>query len=251
MKASELLLNAARNMGQVIDGSATADGSTTTLIDALLAVGMQPGACLFLTSGDNAGAMRKVKSVLGNVITMTAALTTATESGDGYAIAGVDYDMLQNAARSAFGSSRYMEVDETLVVVEDQEFYTLPTGVGDVRRIEIGANTTAPYGYMEHHYWEVVDGKIQFYNWRPLTSGQTIRLHYAAQWSYNASGDLPEAMARYHNHYAWMTIQNYWREYTRYHKNDDPLAVQLMNEASAMLMRYPKPRLDLISRKFA
>ena len=249
-KASDVLLSAARLIGDAIDSAADASGSTTTIKDSTLTQQFHEGVILFLTSGDNDGDVRKLKTMADGTLTLTVALGTATADEDDYVIAEVEYDLLLNAARATFGTLRYMDTDDTLVVVEDQEFYDLPDGVIDVKRVEVGAESSAPLGYYSHNYWRIVDGKLQFYNWRPQDTGHTIRLQYAGRWSFDPESAMPESLARFEPYLAWSIVWNYLRSYVRRHKTDDPIALQFANEAGQMMSSLPKPKLLSTSVKY-
>ncbi|MCD4751875.1 MAG: hypothetical protein K8R40_02270 [Anaerolineaceae bacterium] len=250
-KASDVLLSAARLIEDAIDSEADAAGTTTTIKDSTLTIKFQEGAILFLKSGDNDGKVRKLKTMADGTLTLTTALDTATADGDDYVICEAEYDLMMNAARVTFGTRRYMDTNDTLIIVADQEFYDLPDGVIDVRRVSIGANSSDPLDYYPHHYWDVVDGQLKFRDYKPQDTGNIIRLHYAGRWSFDPEAVMPESLARFEEYLAWSICWNYLRAYVRRHKTDDPIALQFANEAGQRVMQLPKPRLDNIAIKYS
>jgi hypothetical protein len=71
--------------------------------------------------------------------------------------------------------------DATLTTVADQEQYTLPAGVSDVRLVEIATSKTSPHEYQPYHgVWsEIASGTLQFFPGRePVDTGFLIRLTY-------------------------------------------------------------------------
>ena len=69
--------------------------------------------------------------------------------------------------------------DASFVTVANQEDYTLPSGIYNIREVEIAMQTNPPYYYQKHYHWIEIDGVIRFKTgYAPTTTGDLIRLTY-------------------------------------------------------------------------
>ena len=172
-------------------GGTSTGGSTTTLVDTART---EPAdywndGTIWFTSGNNSG---KSTAILDWALT-TWTFTFATQSGacaatNTYFVAPPDFprDVLIesiNAAQRAIGN--IPQEDVTLTTVEDQEDYTLPAGVYNVKEIYIATSTTSPYSYVlaSGGDWEeqATSGEIRFRTGRePGNTGYLMRLIYEA-----------------------------------------------------------------------
>lgn len=170
----------------------TATGTTTgsehtTLIDTLNneEQGYYDSGIIWLLSGNNIGQWSEVLSWGANTFTLKNSLTLHIAAGDKYAVIPNDLTRsdLRNAVNEACKSvSKILASNSTLVVVTAAEEYTLPSGVSDVRRVEVAEAATSPYGYEVNAYWEEKAGTLYFHpkHIPDVIAGNKIRLWYAA-----------------------------------------------------------------------
>lgn len=178
----DLIKELANRVGNVRTSVATG-GSTTTLIDTTLmaADDQYKGGTLLI---DQATPVTpRVSSYIASSGTFSfAAIATAVTVGTGYTAISQKYplDVLKRSINQAILESELiMSQDETLIIVADQERYTLPTGVFDIRRIELGTEGDGEWPI--HYYWRVEDGEIRFLANAPSDTSLTCRIHYAAR----------------------------------------------------------------------
>jgi hypothetical protein len=181
----EAALRVTQKLHDVYYGTATG-GTTTTLVDTLCTEqqGYFNNGVMWLTSGSNIGEWVEIVSFGNGTFTFKSAVTPSIALGDKYAVIPDDLsrNLLRNVINEACKSvSKIYTSDSTLVVVANQEEYTLPTGVSDVRRVEVAENATSPYSYGVNAYWKENGGKLYFHpNHIPdQTAGNKIRLWYA------------------------------------------------------------------------
>ena len=254
----QVMLEVARTMGLVYEGTATS-GTTTSLTDT----GLEQSAdhylngTLWILSGDNSGQCVKVKTHDGNTVTF-ATMSNAIAAGDTYGLATADYPKWQ-IKQAVLDCLRYEETlmkNDTLTVTEDTEEYTLPSGVENIYAIQIAKNDSEPYQFAEHYYWHEYDGSLIFSSGRqPTEEDRIIRLWYLGNHGEIAeSGSIePTISMRW---LIWKSIENlYRRNYVHLVKNA-PEQVELLNEAKenvkhaeSMANKYdirignPQPRL--------
>jgi len=163
--------------------SVSTSGSVTTLVDTSLgeADTYYDGGVLLI---DQATPVTpKIATWASGTSTFTfPTIATAIVTGVGYTAVSKIYplDKLKSFINLALlESEKYMEIDESIALVADQERYTLPIGVTDVRRVEIG--TEGDNDWEVHYAWRVEDGELRFLNWVPSDSSQTCRLHHTVR----------------------------------------------------------------------
>jgi hypothetical protein len=183
----EAALRVIKRIAPVYYGTATG-GSTTTLIDTLNTEqqGFYDNGIIWLLTGSNPGEWVDILSFGNGTFTFKSAVTPTIAAGDKYACITSDWERkdLRSAVNEACKSiSKIYASDATLIVVANQEEYSLPSGVSDVRIIEIAENTTSPYGYVDNPYWREGAGKIYFHTDHvpDQAAGNKIRLWYAKE----------------------------------------------------------------------
>jgi hypothetical protein len=183
-------LDLAKILGNVIESVTSGAGTTTTLVDTNFPRTAPPddaynyGTLWFIT-GDLAGKTAVVTDWTQSSKTFTFATQTAAPGASKrYAFLDKDYprDVLRQAVNMALqtiGGVPDIYTLSTFVTVANQEDYTLPAGVYNVKKVEIATSDTAPYYYQKHYHWTEVDGVIRFKNgYAPTTAGDLIRLTY-------------------------------------------------------------------------
>lgn len=168
------------------EGTATG-GSTTTLLDTSRT---EPddhfnGGTIWFISGNNANK----SAVITDWAIGTGTFTFATQTGacaasNLYACASKDYPrwlLYQSINKALQSIGDILDRDTSLVTVEDQSDYTLPSGVYNVKRVEIALDSDAPYRWQIQRNWREIEGKIVFDpGHEPLADDYTIRLTYMA-----------------------------------------------------------------------
>ena len=163
---AELLLRTAELLRGLRYGTATG-GSTTTLVDTAMAepdTYFNNGTIWFL-SGNNAGKSAVVTDYDLTTHTFTfATQSAACAAGNRYAVLDADYT--REALVAALNTALLMigpidTVDDTLTVVADQETYTIPSGMSNVKRVQVAGDTTAPYQWgTPLRHWHEKNGTL-------------------------------------------------------------------------------------------
>lgn len=186
-------LDLAKILGSVMESTTTAAGTTTTLVDTSFQRNKPPDdAFNYGTLWFISGALAGKTAIVTDWTNLTTTFTFATQSaapgsGSRYAFLDKDWprDVLRNAVNAALqtiGGVPDIYTLATFVTVANQEDYTLPDGVYNVRKVEIATSDTAPYYYHTHYHWMEIDGVIRFKNgYAPTTTGDLIRLTYIVQ----------------------------------------------------------------------
>jgi len=242
-------LDLARLITSVVEGTATG-GSATTLLDTGVTEEDDyfNGGTIWPLSGNNAGKSAVITDWAKSTGTYTfATMTLVNAAGNLYASCNADfprYVLIQaiNKALRAIGGIPAQ--DATLVTVADQEAYTLPAGVIDVRKVEVAMMTTAPYQYVPHFGWRQIGTTIAFDTERaPDEADYKIRLtHVALPTTLTADTDAISNYI-YPDRLSWKAAVHALRWRVQRYREDRPDLIKLMNEALAqealMDARYP------------
>lgn len=183
----DISLKVAKEVMDVIEGTATG-GSTTTLVDS--ALGALPddhfnNGRLWIKSGTHADKIFQVTDFATSTGTVTfAAVVGAIAAGVRYAIARNSYpwDQIVSAIQRALDSTWVTGIDSTLEGDGETLEFTLPTGVYDVKRVEFEDTAQANTGRRNSTHWrETSTGKLRFdYGYAPI-DGYTIHVYYRDQ----------------------------------------------------------------------
>lgn len=228
----QAMLSAAKEVCPVFSSAATG-GTTSTLVDTALL--FQPeeyiGGTLFVTSGTNNGLCKRIVSLNEGTITFTPAVSAAIIATDAYSIVPPTFkrESLKNAVLRALVSNKYLQIDTSLTTTASTEIYALPSGVSDIRRVEIASSATQPYNYVKHFWWQEVGGNLYLDANLP-SAGMKIRLWYVAPHAEIAeSGTINAAIDL--EFLKWTSVVNLWREHVQIVERDNPIATDMLNEA--------------------
>lgn len=168
---AEFCLELARNLGDVVDGTATA-GSANSVVDAVnldQTAGYWDGGTVWILSGTYVGEVSVVRNYTGNKLTFDALAGSVGLASYAVARGLFPWRVMKNAVNTALASVRVQMVDESLTATT-AKVYSLPAGVRDVVNVE-----TDEDGVISRNtHWQVVDGEIMF----DSAPNGTIRLLY-------------------------------------------------------------------------
>ena len=168
--------------------TSTAAGTTTTLVDTGMT---EPdeffnGGTIFFLSGTLIG----LSAVITDWDLATNTFTFSTQSGapgSGVSYAALDANypreaLVQaiNGALSELGHYPVFYNEAAFVTVADQEEYTLPAGVYNVKKVFIAANDAEPYEFQENFGWLESAGSLIFDMDTPAESDKRIRIYHEA-----------------------------------------------------------------------
>jgi hypothetical protein len=255
MKMADITLQMARDLTEFYAGSVTGS-STTSITDSAMQFqqGLFNNGTVWITSGTYAGAMRKITSFGNGVINWSTALAGAPAVGSSFLATDSKFPLhLLRQAVNAILQDYPLEKQDTTLVVDTDNFgeYTLPAGVDDVYQVEIATESSSPYGWEKNHHWREHNGTLEIYDGILLNDdGKKIRLTYKGK-----HGEVDDSTAfqaavdaqfvRYAAE-AWL-----WRNYVLKMKKDDPMAVDMLNEAKFLEAERKSVRLNpykIISR---
>lgn len=230
----EMMLEAARYMGVVREGTATG-GSTTTLIDTALD---EPASyftkgTLWVLSGTNSGLCQVIKSFNESTLTLPATLTAAIAAGNTYAIATSEYPKhkLKQAVLTILRYAPILKTDDSLDVLANTEEYSLPSGVSNIKRVEVAGSTSSPYQFTPNHFWKEWNGKVVFESGKePSETGYPIRLWYEGEHGEIAeSGSILTSVDK--EWLIWSVVAFLYRDQIKTIQKDNPTNLDLLNEA--------------------
>lgn len=223
--------------------AAATGGGYTSLVDSLATFSSdQVGGTLFLFTGDLANKTLVVTSLTGTTQVNFATQTpNDVAAGNRYALACNDFDRetLRWAINEAVREySKRRAEDETLVSVTDQEVYTLPAGVSDVKELWVAEETAEPYGWKQYFHWDEVDGDIRMpKGWTLALDDYKMRVVYRDAFAeLDADADeLPQDVDP--ELVFWAAAVHAVRDGNmRFHDDPKRDLVNKMNEAQAKLM---------------
>lgn len=189
------LYNATLELSKILqntpEGTATG-GSTTTLLDTarMEAADYYDRGTIWFLTGNNANKSVVIDAWSGFTFTF-ATQSLACAAGNRYAAASSEYPRRQliHAINQALMEMRPLQQNSSLTTVANQEEYTLPTGVYNVKRVEVSYGTSDPYGYAPNYHWREQDGKLMFdSDLAPAIAGYKLRITYHPEHT-NLSGD--------------------------------------------------------------
>ena len=174
----EAVLRLARELLLVRQGVATS-GNTVTLTDTASNFPEDTwiGGTIFIPTDY---VFRVISSHVGNAFSF-ASIGTNVIAGNPYEVANADLplDVLVSAINSAIQAMTILEQDISLTVENQQDTYTLPDAAANLLAVEIAQNAIAPFGFVQHQHWDVMEGTLHFpANFNPGQVGNSIRLTY-------------------------------------------------------------------------
>lgn len=169
-------------------GKSTSAGSATMLIDATRKqnddfFNLGP---IFFETGTLAGLVATVTdyaNASGQFIFETQ--SAAPGSGIQYVAFKNDHTVedLKAAVNAALREAgQYIQTNQTLESVSNQEEYELPAGVYNIRRVDVAQSTADPYNWQQKYRWDERPGKLVFHpGYAPSADGYPIRITYRAR----------------------------------------------------------------------
>lgn len=229
----EIMLEVARTMGLPFEGISTG-GSTTSLIDTGLEAIADHylGGTLWILSGDNVSECVKVKTHDGNTVTFST-MAHAIAADVTYALTSADYPkyLIKQAVLDVLRFDECLLKNDTLVVIDDTEEYTLPDNVSNVYGVQVAKNSAEPYSYVDNYYWKEYDGKLIFDLGRyPTVEDRKIRLWYLGYHGVIAESASVEATVPM-KWLIWKSVENLYRKKYVYLSKNSPEQIELLNEA--------------------
>ena len=244
-----------RLIQNTISSTATG-GAATTLIDTTRS---EPSdhfnqGTLWPLSGTHSGKSVVVTDYDATTFAFTfPTLTNAIASGVLYAAGAADYPkwaLIDAINQALYEIGPLPAIDTSLATVADQEDYTLPTGVYNIKKVELAGNSTSPYGYIEHFGWHEIDGKIRFLPGRaPADASYGLRLTYMLNEVTELSADTDIISDYIHRDVlVWMAAVHAHRRRIQRSKGDEPTVTTLLNEAIARAEQakrlHPMPKVS-------
>ena len=250
-----IILKAARH------STSDSSGSTTTLIDSRM-IGEPDdffnGGTIWFKSGLLDGKTAVITDFDSNTGTFTfATQTAAVTNGVSYSAAGPMYsreDLVAsiNQALTSIGPLPAIYEDAAFITVEDQEEYTLPTDVSNVKKVFIASSLVAPYGWAENTGWFENNGSLWFDMEIPSTADMLIRLYYDAPHA-EVSLDADAISDALHPDLVLWTAANYAvLNRAGVAENSEPFTKEMISytqqQKAAAMLKYRPVRWQKVSR---
>lgn len=256
---SQAALELAKLLGGVRIGLTTAIGSTSMLADNDNLGGpaeeWQNGTVWFL-SGTYSGQFYRVTQFGNYQLTFDATLAGAVPAGVRFAVAPPTFPMnvltmMLNRSLADLGGIVQMN-DSGLTVAASTQVYTLPTGVKNVKKIEVATSASSPYDYKTQYYWDEVGGKIYFPSGKePQTASMKFRIWYLSPHTelVNYNDVIDESVDL--TWLIWGAAAHAYRDAITRVGKDTPKWVELMNEALQKEEELHVPAMDMIKKTMA
>jgi hypothetical protein len=250
----DALLDTARLCGILKSGQATSTGASNYVVDTnrYEADDYFNNGTIFIRSGTYIGQTARVLDYTQSngyisVDPTGSANFEYVNAGVYYSITNENREALAQAINQAlFDMGEYTALDDTLTVVANQQEYTLPAGVSNVKRISIANYADDPVEYHRAYHWQEIAGKIYISETIMQPTGNIIRLHYLKRHpEVNADTDVIQGGIDT-TWLAWAATYYFLRTRLQYSGNTDEREQMLLQEAQAKHEKYS--RLSLNSR---
>lgn len=241
----DMMIAVSRVVQETREGTASAAGSTTTLVDSSLnntPDDFWNGGTVFLRSGTNINLSRTVTDFVSSTGTVSfAGVVASTAKDDKYAIASKRFSkaMLISAINTALATISLPLVNETLTGTGDLE-YNIPSGVGMIVRVE---NAASGSDYALNYWWVEINGVLQFDADHAPADGDSIRLTYISTHTrVDADTDVINPLV-HPERLTWQAAVAALRARMQIAKLDDPQLLEMLKEAQQreqmVIARYP------------
>jgi len=244
----------AKVLGNVRSSTTTAAGSATTIVDSTRTepADFWNDGTLWITSGTHSGKSRKITdwALSGTTFTIP---TTTTAAGSGVSYAVIDGNWPQDKLvefvnRALVEIGDVPQTDASLTTTATLEAYALPTGVYNVRQVEIASELDTPYYYQHQHgTWVEREGTLYFASGRePQEDDFLIRLTYMAPHAALTTDATTISDYIHADLLVWTAAVHAWRWRTQMGRGDEPTNTLFYQEALARAERerrlHPIPR---------
>lgn len=182
-------LELAKVLGYVLSSVATADaGNGLGLIDSARVTEPENfwnSGTLWITSGSQAGNSRKVRSFLQYIglFNWLEPLPGQVVTGSSYSVINGDWPkemLIQFINQALQDMGDVPAIDTSLTTTINTARYALPSGVYNIKRVEIEENVSSAYPYIRWLNWQEINGYLEFDLQYP-EAGRKIRLTYEAK----------------------------------------------------------------------
>lgn len=247
----DALHDVAMRSGITVAGKTTAAGSALYLTDTTRyeVDDYFNHGTVFFRSGDNQGATRRITDYTqaSGKVEFEAADYSVDEDVY-YTLTNVHRESLVQAINQALLSmGQYDTVDESLEIVDNTTVYTLPSGVKNVKRVEVATESSDPQRYYRLLKWMETDGNLILPHEIYLTAGRTIRLYYPDYHS-EVNDDTDTIRDEYNRErLTWTAMAMFMMNRMQYAGNADERETYLltlaMTNKEIMESKYPIPKM--------
>lgn len=232
----DALLGTAQLVGMTRSGVTTSGGNLTTIIDTTLmdTSDSYNGGTLFLTDDSLTRRITDYAQTSGTITFTPAIAADQDDAGSYYTVTNARREDIVQAINQALRQiGNVTKINDTLSFVEDQQEYTLPTGVSNVTRIAVANDADDPVEYYRTYSWHEYDGKLYIHEPVNYATGHTIRLYYdAPPTQVNADADVISDLID-RNRLYWTAAYHFLRNRFAIEGNQDSRINMLMQEAQA------------------
>lgn len=232
----DALLGTAQLVGMTRSGVTTSGGNLTTIIDTTLmdTSDSYNGGTLFLTDASLTRRITDYVQTSGTITFTPAVAADQDDAGSYYTVTNARREDIAQAINQALRQiGNVTKINDTLSFVEDQQEYTLPTGVSNVTRIAVANDADDPVEYYRTYSWHEYDGKLYIHEPVNYATGHTIRLYYdAPPTQVNADADVISDLID-RNRLYWTAAYHFLRNRFAIEGNQDSRINMLMQEAQA------------------
>jgi hypothetical protein len=235
-------LDLARILMDVFESVSTAAGTTTTLTDSAL---VEPNGYYSENGGGTIwikgqSLARRVTGYNNKLLTWSPAVTSLVASGSAYAVAGSAYPLrvLVQAINTALREIGRLPLTEDVTPVAEQAEYTVDDNAvfeHEVVRIQLAQAAAEPYNFMPHYYWEQLHSLPRVLRFQPGYEPlytYPMRVTYLAEHAGLVDDDDEISPAVHPDRLKWQAAVHALRWMLQRRGQDDPLVVELLNEAN-------------------
>ena len=236
---ANMMLTVAELVSNVHRGT-QGSASTFSIADTTLseAAGHWTGGTIFLLTGDSAGLVIDGITHTEHLLSFTTIYPPDTVAKDvAYAVADATFpkDRLIEAINRAYTSAEVLTKD-TSQTINDDDVIELDAGIGNVRRVVVDGE--------DSHYWSEMSGYIIFADGKEPGSSDEIEVWYPAHLSeLDTDGVIVDEVDQ--AWLKWAAVVNLWRWHIQKVDKDDPIALDMLNEAKQMEAQYQPLRVGM------
>lgn len=217
-------------------------------------VGEYGGGTLWFYDDAGVCGVREITRAAGSTIVIDSAFPDGLTVSDILITPAKDFDIhtLSTAINSVLSQYEIMAYDESLALLLDEISYNLPDSVtNDIRRVEIWRDLYSVSVWDVCHFWKLADRKLEIYSnpYRYL-EGAKLRISYVKNHGrVSINADINPSIRR--DYVRCMAYMNLYRSQIQKRHKDNPIAVDLFNEAKNYEQQFTNrhiPKCDLLKK---
>jgi len=189
---------------------------------------------IFFTSGKNKGKIKKLNGSSLGLAFIDAKEIEELSTGDSYMLSEANFELLLMATAEVLREAPYNRLDDSITIVEEENIYEIPSGLGEIVWLGIENNTV--------NEWFEENGKLTITIPNKNLTGKKIQLLSLEIWHYSPNSTIPTGLYNLSTYYAWKITNAYWKNYAKIY-GETSITSQCIYQAKQNAYNSQRPRL--------